>query len=150
MAVLPLFSPPFTIGFSYLLMFGRFGVITHGLFGFEASILGWWSLWAVQTLSNFPYATLAIERALAATPPTLEAAARDLGGGWLAVFRTITLPLARPAVAGAALLVAIYIPCSQPRPGTGSTGGAIFGGQLCWPRRSSLPRFSCLSRSATG
>ncbi len=109
MAVLPLFSPPFTIGFSYLLMFGRFGVITHGLFGFEASILGWWSLWVVQTLSNFPYAALAIERALAATPPTLEAAARDLGGGWMAVFRTITLPLARPAVAGAALLVAIYI-----------------------------------------
>lgn len=108
-AVLPLFSPPFTIGFSYLLMFGRFGVITHGLFGLEVSILGWWSLWVVQTLSNFPYAALAIERALAATPPTLEAAARDLGGGWLAVFRTITLPLARPAVAGAALLVAIYV-----------------------------------------
>lgn len=109
MAVLPLFSPPFTIGFSYLLMFGRFGVITHTVLGMESSILGWWSLWVVQTLSNFPYAALAIERALAATPPTLEAAARDLGGGWLAVFRTVTLPLARPAMAGAALLVAIYI-----------------------------------------
>jgi len=108
-AILPLFSPHFTIGFSYLLMFGRFGVITHGLFGLEASILGWGSLWAVQTLSNFPFAALAIERALSATPPTLEAAARDLGGGWLAVFRTITLPLVRPAVAGAALLVAIYV-----------------------------------------
>ncbi|HXZ43750.1 MAG TPA: iron ABC transporter permease [archaeon] len=108
-AILPLFSPPFTIGFSYLLMFGCFGVITHSLFGLETSILGWWSLWVVQTLSNFPYAALAIERALAATPPTLEAAANDLGGGWGAVFRTITLPLARPAVAGAALLVAIYV-----------------------------------------
>ncbi len=108
-AILPLFSPPFTVGFSYLLMFGRFGVITHGLLGMEASILGWGSLWLVQTLSNFPYAALAIERALAATPPTLEAAARDLGGGWPAVFRTITLPLVRPAVAGAALLVAIYV-----------------------------------------
>ena len=109
MAILPLFSPPFTIGFSYLLMFGRFGVITHTILGMEFSILGWWSLWVVQTLSNFPYAALVIERALAATPPTLEAAARDLGGGWLAVFRTITLPLTRPAVAGAALLVAIYV-----------------------------------------
>jgi iron(III) transport system permease protein len=108
-AILPLFSPPFTVGFSYLLMFGRFGVITHGLLGMQASILGWGSLWLVQTLSNFPYAALAIERALAATPPTLEAAARDLGGGWPAVFRTITLPLVRPAVAGAALLVAIYV-----------------------------------------
>jgi iron(III) transport system permease protein len=108
-AILPLFSPPFTIGFSYLLMFGRFGVITHGLFGVEVTILGWWSLWVVQTLSNFPYAALAIERALVATPPTLEAAARNLGGDGWAVFRTVTLPLARPAVAGAALLVGIYV-----------------------------------------
>jgi iron(III) transport system permease protein len=108
-AVLPLFSPPFTLGFSYLLMFGRFGLITHGVAGLETSVLGWASLWVVQTLTNFPYAALAIERVLAATPARLEAAARNLGGGGLAVFRTITLPLARPAVAGAALLVAIYV-----------------------------------------
>jgi iron(III) transport system permease protein len=108
-AVLPLFSPPFTLGFSYLLMFGRFGLITHGIAGLERTVLGWPSLWVVQTLTNFPYAVLAIERVLAATPARLEAAAQTLGAEGLAVFRTITLPLARPAVAGAALLVAIYV-----------------------------------------
>jgi iron(III) transport system permease protein len=108
-ATLPLFSPPFTLGFSYLLMFGRFGLITHGLLGLETTILGWTSLWAVQTLTHFPYAALAIERALAAMPARLEAAAQNLGSGGLAVFRTVTLPLARPAVAGAALVVAIYV-----------------------------------------
>ena len=108
-AVLPLFSPPFTLGFSYLLMFGRFGLITHHVAGLEATVLGWPSLWVVQTLTNFPYAALAIERVLEATPARLEAAGRTLGAGGLAVFRTITLPLARPAVAGAALLVAIYV-----------------------------------------
>jgi iron(III) transport system permease protein len=108
-AILPLFSPPFTLGFSYLLMFGRFGLITHGLAGLETSVLGWGSLWAVQTLTNFPYAALAIERILSATPAHLEVAASNLGGGGLAVFRTVTLPLVRPALAGAALLVAIYV-----------------------------------------
>jgi iron(III) transport system permease protein len=108
-ALLPLFSPPFTLGFSYLLMFGRFGVISHGLVGLEVSILGWWSLWVVQTLANFPYAALAIERMLVALPGRLEAAGRNLGGGGLAVFRTVTLPLVRPALAGAALLVAIFV-----------------------------------------
>ena len=108
-ALLPLFSPPFTLGFSYLLMFGRFGLVTHGLAGLEVSVLGWGSLWAVQTLTNFPYAALAIERMLAALPARLEAAGRDLGAGGFAVFRTVTLPLMRPAVAGAALLVAIYV-----------------------------------------
>ncbi len=108
-AILPLFSPPFTLGFSYLLMFGRFGLITHGLAGLEISVLGWGSLWAVQTLTNFPYAALAIERILSATPAHLEVAASNLGGGGLAVFRTVTLPLVRPALAGAALLVATYV-----------------------------------------
>ena len=45
-ATLPLFSPPFTLGFSYLLMYGRFGLISHDVLGFETSILGWKSLWA--------------------------------------------------------------------------------------------------------
>jgi iron(III) transport system permease protein len=108
-AILPLFSPPFTLGFSYLLMFGRFGLITHGLAGLEISVLGWVSLWAVQTLTNFPYAALAIERILSATPAHLEVAASNLGGGGLAVFRTVTLPLVRPALAGAALLVGTFV-----------------------------------------
>ena len=46
-------------------MYGRFGLISHNILGFEASILGWKSLWAVQTLTHFPFAALAIERALA-------------------------------------------------------------------------------------
>jgi iron(III) transport system permease protein len=108
-ATLPLFSPPFTLGFSYILMYGRFGLITHDVFGFETSILGWKSLWAVQTLTHFPYAALAIERALSATPARLEAAACNLGSGSFTIFRTITLPLVRPAVAGSALLIAIYV-----------------------------------------
>jgi iron(III) transport system permease protein len=108
-AILPLFSPPFALGFSYILMFGRFGLISHDLLGLETSILGWKSLWAVQTLTHFPYAALAVERALSATPARLEVAARNLGSGGFTVFRTITLPLVRPAVAGAALVIAIYI-----------------------------------------
>ena len=52
-ATLPLFSPPFTLGFSFLLMYGRFGLISHNVLGFEASILGWKSLWAVQNSHPF-------------------------------------------------------------------------------------------------
>ena len=71
--------------------------------------MGWKSLWAVQTLTHFPFAALAIERALAITPARLEAAARNLGASGVTVFRTVTLPLVRPAIAGAALLIATYV-----------------------------------------
>jgi iron(III) transport system permease protein len=108
-ALLPLFSPPFTLGFSYLLMFGRYGLVTHGIAGLEVSVLGWGSLWAVQTLTHFPIAALATERVLRAIPGQLEFAARNLGAGGLVVFATVTIPLVRPAIAGSALLVAMYV-----------------------------------------
>ncbi|HTD79608.1 MAG TPA: iron ABC transporter permease, partial [Chloroflexota bacterium] len=41
--------------------------------------------------------------------PRLEQAARNLGASHWSVFRTVTLPLARPGLASAVLLVAIYV-----------------------------------------
>ncbi|HTU03515.1 MAG TPA: ABC transporter permease subunit, partial [Candidatus Sulfotelmatobacter sp.] len=108
-ALLPLFSPPFMIAFSYILMFGRNGLVTYTLFGSRVNIIGWHGLWLSQTIAFFPIAALVMEGVLQSVAPSLEYAARNLGaGGWQA-FRTVVFPLARPGVAGAALLVAIYV-----------------------------------------
>ena len=108
-AVLPLFSPPFMIAFSYILIFGRNGLVTYTLLGTRYNIIGWHGLWLSQTIAFFPIAALVMEGVLASIAPSLEYAARNLGASGWRLFQTVTLPLARPGVAGAALLVAIYV-----------------------------------------
>lgn len=109
LSLLPLFAPPFMVAFAYILMFGRQGLITKTLLGLNVNIFGWQGLWLVQTVAFFPYAALIIGQVLEAINPTLEHAARDLGAAEWTLFRTITVPLARPGVAAAMLLVAISV-----------------------------------------
>jgi iron(III) transport system permease protein len=108
-AILPMLSPPFVVAASYILLFGPRGLVTYGLFGTSPNILGLFGLWGVQTIAFFPYAYQLIADVLSRSDPRLEQAGRNLGAGPFAVFRTVTLPLARPGLLGAILLVAIYV-----------------------------------------
>jgi iron(III) transport system permease protein len=108
-AVLPMLSPPFVVAASYILLFGPRGLITYNIFGQSPNILGLYGLWGVQTIAFFPYAYQLIADVLTRSDPRLEQAARNLGAGSWGVFRTITLPLARPGLVSAVLLVAIYV-----------------------------------------
>ncbi len=107
--ILPLLSPPFVVAASYILLFGPRGVITYGIFGQTPLILGFSGLWGVQTIAFFPFAYQLIADVLARNDPRLEQAARNLGASTWNVFRTVTLPLARPGLAAAILTTAIYI-----------------------------------------
>src|SRR5438552_12311778 len=156
-SILPLFSPPFAVAFSYLLLFGRLGLITHTVFHLRVDILGWRGLWLSQTISFFPIATLAISRVLENIPPSIEFVARDLGADEVSVFRTVTAPLARPGVAAAMLLVALYVLAdfgnplvigeisrSSPRRlGIKSKDGRTSAPRRCWPACCCCRRPSC-------
>lgn len=108
-ALLPLVSPPFVTGLATILLFGRRGLITHELLGISFSPYGWHGLWFAQTLAFFPLAYLAVTGVLRAIAPSLELAAQNLGANRLLVFRTITVPLAAPGLASAALLISIFV-----------------------------------------
>src|SRR5919198_4694267 len=108
-AILPMLSPPFVVSFSYILLFGPRGLVTYGVFGQSPIIVGLDALWGVQTIAFFPYAYQLIADVLSRSDPRLEQAARNLGASFWDVFRTVTLPLTRPGLVGATLLVAIYI-----------------------------------------
>ncbi len=107
-AILPLVSPPFVGGLAFILLFGRRGLVTYSLLGLSGDIYGWHGLWMVQTLAFFPIAYLSLAGVLRRINPTLEYAAQDLGVHGFRLFCTITLPLATPGLASAALLVGIY------------------------------------------
>ncbi len=106
-AILPIISPPFVVALSAVLLFGRVGLITKGIFGIENEIYGFKGLVLVQTLTFFPVAYLMLVGLLEKIDPSVEEAARDLGASRWQVFRTITLPLMVPGIANAFLIVFI-------------------------------------------
>jgi iron(III) transport system permease protein len=97
------------VAFSYMMMFGRNGLLTHHLLGLNVNIFGWHGLWLSQTISFFPVSAMVIEGVLQSISPNVENAGRNLGARGFSLFRTVTLPLARPGIGGAALLVAIQV-----------------------------------------
>ena len=108
-AILPILSPPFVVAISYIMLFGGRGLITYKLLGLNLNIYGWTGLWLVQTVTFFPYAYLLIKNVLNSISPNLEYAAQNLGSSRWQVFWQVIFPLARPGVAGAALLSAISV-----------------------------------------
>jgi iron(III) transport system permease protein len=107
LVLLPIISPPFALALATILLFGRSGLITRGVFGYEANVYGLPGLLFVQLVSFFPVAFLMFEGLLKAVDPSLEEAAANLGATRWRVFRTVTVPLLVPGFAGAGLLLFI-------------------------------------------
>jgi iron(III) transport system permease protein len=63
----------------------------------------------VLTLYTYPYVYLPVAAALVRVDPAQEEVARSLGRGPLHTVLTVTLPQVRPAIAGGALLAALYV-----------------------------------------
>jgi len=111
MSVVPLISPPFIGAYAWIILLGKNGTITQ----FVQQTTGW-TLPAIYgpggvilalALSYFPYVFLIVQGALAAGDPHIEEAARMTGASRARIIRTITLPLAVPAIAASMLIVFI-------------------------------------------
>lgn len=107
--VLPIVSPPFIVAMSYILLFGRQGIISKHVLHMNIDIYGWHGLWLVQTITFFPYAYAVIYGVLKSSSPSLEYAAYNLGATHWQVFKQVVFPLCRPGVAGGALIAAMSI-----------------------------------------
>ncbi len=110
MALVPTVSPPFAISLATILLFGRNGLITVKLLGMSFpkganDIYGMDGLVLVQVITFFSVAYLMLSAMLERLNPALEEAAASMGAGRLHIFRTVTLPLLVPGIAGAFLLL---------------------------------------------
>lgn len=90
----PLAVPSYVSGFAWTRLF----------IGFE----GYWAAVLVLTAACYPLVLLPAAAALASAGRSLEDVSRTVGRGPLRTFTTVTLRRIRPAVAGGALLVALY------------------------------------------
>jgi iron(III) transport system permease protein len=109
MAVLPIVTPPFVIALALVVLFGRTGLVTswlNTLFDIPRTrwIYGLAGVTLAQLLTFTPIAFMILHGALAAISPSLEEAAQTLRASRARVFRTVTWPLLRPALANSFLL----------------------------------------------
>ncbi|HMH54256.1 MAG TPA: ABC transporter permease subunit [Candidatus Acidoferrum sp.] len=106
MSLLPLISPPFLVSLAFILLFGRNGALTHGL-GLDWSIYGFHGIVLAQVFTFLPQAYILLANVLANIDTSLEEAAENLGAGFGVTLWRVTLALARPGLASAALIVFI-------------------------------------------
>jgi molybdate transport system permease protein len=103
---LPLVLPPVVVGYFLLLAFGRSGPagsLLNDWFGIVV-MFKWTGAALAASVMGFPLMVRAIRLSFEMIDRKLEAAASTLGAGRLAVFATVTLPLALPGVITGMLL----------------------------------------------
>ncbi|MBC7075616.1 MAG: iron ABC transporter permease [Syntrophomonadaceae bacterium] len=105
--LLTMISPPFVSALSYIMLFGRRGIITYHLLGLTVNPYGWHGVVIMQALSHASLAALIILGVLRGIDKSLEQASLDLGAGSLETLFKITLPLVKPGIIAAALIAFI-------------------------------------------
>jgi len=105
--LIPIISPPFAFATAVIVLFGRSGIITRGLFDWRPTLYGYTGLVLVLTLSFFPIAYMNLLGMLRSLDPALDEAGSSLGANKWRVFKTVTLPLLIPGFAGSFLLLFI-------------------------------------------
>lgn len=104
-ALMPIVSPPFAIATATVVLYGRRGVISNGVFGVEYDIYGLDGLVFVLSLSLFPVAYLGLLGMLRGLDPALEEAAMNMGASRWRILRTLILPLVAPGLVAPFLLL---------------------------------------------
>jgi iron(III) transport system permease protein len=111
LGTLPLILPPFIGAYSWVLLFGRRGMITGLVKQWLAiqlpDIYGPIGVIAAMSLSYYPFVLLLTYGALLSADPFIEESAEIMGASRWRILRTVTLPLVMPAILAAALTVFI-------------------------------------------
>ena len=120
--ILPIITPPFVVGMSLILLFGRAGIVNDilmfligpaGIFTpagaastFQRSgyIYGFTGIFMAQTLALTPVSYMVLSGMLSTINPAMEEASLTMRASRWQTLRRVTLPLVRPAIANAFLL----------------------------------------------
>ena len=106
---LPFFIGQVVRAYGWLIILGKQGIVNDmlGLFGIEPlrMLFNYSSVLFGLTQYMFPFAVLMLAPALTAIPEEIEAAAESLGASWSETILHVVLPMAKPGLIGAGLVV---------------------------------------------
>jgi iron(III) transport system permease protein len=111
LSVLPLALPPLVGVLAFLFLYGESGILPRllqQLLGLEAvpfAFEGLWAVWLVHVYTMYVYFYLFVTAALRGIDGSLLEASAGLGASSFTTFWRVILPLLRPAIVSAALLV---------------------------------------------
>ncbi|MGM0471304.1 MAG: ABC transporter permease [Bacillota bacterium] len=105
--LLTMISPPFVSSISYIMLFGKRGLITYNLLNLSINPYGWHGVVLMQSIGHTSLAALLIMGILKGVDRNLESAAYDSGASSWATLIQITIPLAKPGILVAALVTFI-------------------------------------------
>ena len=112
LAVVPLAMPSFVAALALAGSTGASGLLSRALgvvgLGPISRMEGYWGALLAVTMATYPYVYLLTLAALKRMDPAPEEAARSLGRGPIRAFTAASLPQLRRALAGGALLAALY------------------------------------------
>ncbi|MEV5013435.1 ABC transporter permease [Streptomyces sp. NPDC053780] len=105
----PIYISPLVLAFGWIVVYGPAGFLTSAV----REGFGWvpWNLYSlpgmafVEAVAQVPIAYLFCANALAASDTSLENAARSVGAGPLRVLRSVVVPMLRPPMLYAGLLI---------------------------------------------
>ena len=106
--IMSLMSPPFIGAYSWIMLFGRAGVVTKFFAGLGITlptIYGKLGIIMVFTFKLFPYVYLYTSGAMSSIDRSLEEAAENLGSNKIRRLLTISLPVVMPSIAAGAVMV---------------------------------------------
>jgi len=109
---IPYLTPAFIGAYTWLILFGKYGLVTVLLRGIGIlipTIGGFGGVLIVFILSYYPLGFILLTGAFQTIDPTIEEAAENLGASNFKRFWTVTLRSATPSILNAALLVFILI-----------------------------------------
>ncbi|MDR0217777.1 MAG: iron ABC transporter permease [Enterobacteriaceae bacterium] len=111
-SILPIVTPPFVVGLGVTLMMGRSGYITEFLAAWCGLtntnwLYGFTGIWIAQVLAFTPMAFMILDGAIKTIHPSLEEAAYTLRANRYQTFFSVFIPLLKPALANAFLIVVV-------------------------------------------
>lgn len=109
---IPYLTPAFIGAYTWLILFGKYGLITDFLRNLGImipSIGGFSGILSVFILTYYPLGFILLVGAFQTIDPSLEEAAHNLGASDFRRFWTVTVPSATPSILNASLLVFILI-----------------------------------------
>lgn len=107
--LLTMISPPFVSSLSYIMLFGKRGLITHNLLHLTWNPYGWWGIVMMQTLSHTSLASLILIGSFMNLDNSIVNASLDLGASKRYTLFKVIFPLAKPGIISAGII--IFVKC---------------------------------------